>query len=182
MDYAESDQASTAPASASEGTSLPLQTLVQIARQSGTGNPATCEVFIELLATGRVLRNEFRRVLAALDLSETKFSALVTLYALDPLPSNAADLAYHAETSRAAMTEILDYLGGHDWIQRERIGQDRRIIHVRLTEAGRDIAARAIRRILDTASDYTNTLSLPQREALAAACAALRHHLLPQSS
>ena len=153
---------------------LPLQGLLCIARQSGIAEPARCGVTINLLVTSRAVRNGLQRIMRPLGLSEARFNALVTLYVLDPVPVSPANLAHHAAITRTAMTDTLDQLAMHGWISRERQKTDRRVIHIRLTDQGRETAGAAIRRFLKAAEDFSETLNPGQPDSFSAVCLVLR--------
>lgn len=150
--------------------SLPLQRLISIAKQSGIAEPSNCEVTLQLLVTSRAVRASVDRIVKPMGLSEARFLTLVTLYILDPVPSCPADLAYHAEITRSAMTDTLDQMELQGWVRRQRTPSDRRAIHIHLTEAGRKVAALAIRRILQVTSEISNRLKPGQRKQFTTLC------------
>jgi len=155
---------------------LPLQGLLCIARQSGMAEPARCGVTINLLVTSRAVRNGMQRIMRPLGLSEARFNALVALYVLDPVPLSPANLAHHAAITRTAMMDTLDQLATHGWISRERRKTDRRVIHIHLTDQGREAADAAIRRFLKAAEDFSETLNPGQQDSFSAVCRVLRQH------
>jgi DNA-binding MarR family transcriptional regulator len=149
---------------------LPHQGLLSIARQSGMAEPARCGVTINLLITSRAVRNGMQRIMRPLGLSEARFNALVTLYVLDPVPVSPANLAHHAAITRTAMTDTLDQLEMNGWISRVRQKTDRRVIHIHLTDQGRVITGAAIRRFLEAAEDFSETLNPGQQASFSTVC------------
>lgn len=159
----------------SEGSAtLPLRRLLCFARQSGVAEPSSCAITLLLLSTSRAVRHGIERVMKPLGMSEARFLSLVTLYTLDPAPSCPANLAYHVEITRTAMTDTLDQMEKQGWVRRERLAGDRRVIHVFLTDKGRDIAAGAIRDFLQVASSLTASLKPAQHRIFGAVCRKLR--------
>lgn len=161
-----------------EWVTLPFQRLLSIARQSGIVEPSRCAVTIGLLSTSRVVRHGLQRMMKPLGLSEARFFSLVTLYVLDPAPSTPANLAYHVEVTRAAMTDTLDQMQKLGWIQRQRLTVDRRVIHIHLTAAGREKAAESIECFLKIAAEMGELLTPTHHRAFDAVCCKLRDHAL----
>lgn len=155
---------------------LPLQRLLCIAHQSGMAELADCAVTLQLLSTSRAVRLGVQRIMRPLGLSEARFFALVTLYTLDPEPSCPANLAHHAEITRTGMTDTLDQMEKQGWIRRERTTADRRVVHVHLTDAGREISQAAIRCFLKAAESFSESLRPTQQAVFGEVCQHLRRH------
>jgi DNA-binding MarR family transcriptional regulator len=113
------------------------------ARQSGVGDLDSCRTIMAILTASRAIRRQMDREFGTEELTESRFATLITLYAMAPLSATPTDLAYHAEVSRAAMTDVVDALDKHGWIVRERRG-DRRLKPVRISAQGRNVAVRCI--------------------------------------
>lgn len=141
----------------------PLKMLVRITRQSQLGDPEACAAILALLSASRQLHNHLHRVLARLDLSEVKLTTLVSLYAIDPEPSTPADLALHAQVSRATMTDTLEALHTRNWIVRDRTRSDRRVLHIHLTDEGRALIERTVRPFLTTLNQCAQALPPEER-------------------
>jgi DNA-binding MarR family transcriptional regulator len=163
------------PSMENEPVLFPLQQLLQVARQSGVAEPVTCATSLTMLVTGRAIHRRLAEMLRSLGLSEARFFTLVTLYMRDPVPSSSADLAYHTEITRSAMTGLLDTMAERGWIcRRHRLSTDRRLSRVSLTDKGRKAVAAAIRRFLQFAAEISQDLHPRQHELLDEACALLR--------
>lgn len=154
----------------------PLKMLVRIARQSGLGDPDACTAILAMLSTSRRLHHHFQRVLARFDLSEVRLTTLVVLYALDPSPSSPADLALHAQVSRATMTDTLETMRLRNWIVRDRTRFDRRVFHIRLTDEGRAIVEQAVSPFLSTVNLCAQALTRAERDTSLRICAHLNRH------
>jgi DNA-binding MarR family transcriptional regulator len=79
--------------------------------------------------------------LAPLDLSAAQFSVIATL-AKDPQPKSAADLCKEISYDAGAMTRMLDRLESKGLIRRKRSPEDRRLVHLELTEEGTGVYPR----------------------------------------
>jgi DNA-binding MarR family transcriptional regulator len=75
---------------------------------------------------------------APLTLAQYRVLALIVT-----APERASRLAAQVDTTRAAMTGVLDALEGHGWIVREDVAGDRRGVSLTVTEAGADALATA---------------------------------------
>jgi DNA-binding MarR family transcriptional regulator len=142
--------------------SPPNRFLIGAARQSGTGDPDSCRTVMAILAASRAIRRALDRELGTEELTESRFTSLVTLYAVAPLSATPADLAYHAQVSRASMTDVVAALEKHGWVERET-GRDRRVRPLRITPLGSSVAVRAVHRFLHLASCVAGDLSLADR-------------------
>lgn len=157
-------------------SSQPMDMLVRIARQSRLGDADGCATLLTMLATMRLLRLHLQQVLTPLKLSEVKLSTLVSLYALDPIPSSPSDLSFHSQVSRPTMTDTLESMRSSGWIIRERSHKDRRVTLVRLTDSGRALVENAVRPFLTAISRCSETLSAHERQTIVRACAHLDAH------
>lgn len=158
---------------------FPLQQLLRIARQSGIAEPLACASSLNLLTSGRAVHHSLIRVLKPLGLSEARFFALVTLYTLDPSPLSPADLAYHTEITRPAMTGLLDTMAERGWICRKRrLTKDRRFSRVSLTDKGREVTVFAIYQFLKSAAEIAEDLKPEQHLLFDKLCALLRRRSL----
>lgn len=129
---------------------LAARTLLAIARQRRGLDGARCQLVFEHFDTAFALQTTLHRMLADENLSELQFGVLVALFALDPEPAIAADLASYTAVSRAAITDVLVRLESLQLIQRTRDLADRRVYRLRLTDAGRAAVERALVRYLET--------------------------------
>jgi DNA-binding MarR family transcriptional regulator len=79
---------------------------------------------------------EADRRLAPLELSSAQFIIIATL-ALADAPKSASDLCKGISYDAGAMTRMIDRLESKGLIRRSRSSDDRRLVHVELTEEGR---------------------------------------------
>lgn len=160
----------------SDCLSQPLKMLVRIARQNHLGDPDACAAVLAMLSTSRLLHQHFQRALAQLELSEVRLTTLVSLYALDPEPSTPADLAFHSQVSRATMTDTLEAMRLRNWIVRARAPDDRRVLHIHLTDEGRTLVERAVRPFLSTVNLCAQVLTRDERTTTVRICTHLNRY------
>jgi DNA-binding MarR family transcriptional regulator len=144
----------------------PQRLLLSVARQSGIGDPESCSIIMSILAAGRAIR---RALLGFQDNSGAHFATLLTLYALDPLPATAADLAYHAEVSGSSIADVIEALDRRGLVEWGAGGPEQ-IAPVHLTELGHQVAARAVRSFLQVASTLAGDIGAPNGNATIETC------------
>jgi len=153
---------------------LPLRTLLTVARQRDGLDEARCRVVLEFLDAAGSVDGVLQRTLSELGLTEHKFSILVALFALDPAAATPADLSVHTGVTRSAMTALLDALETRGLVVRRRDTRDRRVVYVELTEAGRVAANAALMDYLQTADKLAQSVPPADQAALRQSCALLR--------
>jgi DNA-binding MarR family transcriptional regulator len=115
---------------------LAFQALTSLARLRGGIDDKRCHLVFELLCAGDAIHAAIQRQLAAKGLNELRLNVLSVLFVNDPAPITPADLAYHANVTRSAMTDAIDSLEKHGLVVRNRDKRDRRMIDICLTEEG----------------------------------------------
>ena len=107
---------------------------------------------------------EVDRQLAPADLTNAQWVPLYKLYLGQA--STAAELARVCLLDAGAMTRTLDRLEHKGLCQRKRSEEDRRVVHIVLTEAG-ELAAKAIPRVLcDVQNAHLEGFSVQELEQL----------------
>jgi DNA-binding MarR family transcriptional regulator len=98
---------------------------------------------------------------APLTLAQYRVLALIVT-----APERASRLAAQVDTTRAAMTGVLDALESHGWIVREEVERDRRGVSLAVTPAGAEALAAAdasmgewLSQVLDCADDAAEVLT-----------------------
>ncbi len=155
---------------------LVFRTLLAIARQRADYDETRCHALLGLLAAADSIRSTARQELHRLALSEHQFSSLVVLRALDPEPALPTTIASHTDTSRAAMTDIIDTLLARGVVERRRSKEDRRNYLISLTDAGRALADRAETVLLQTVTQLSQRLRDTEPQLLVGACQRLTTH------
>lgn len=105
---------------------------------------ARCALAFAYLGAAERMRCGLRSALARHQLSDLQFAILVLLFDVDPEPVSMAVLADQAGVSRSAVTDAVDSLEASGLASRARDRRDRRIIHGRITAAGREKVDKAI--------------------------------------
>jgi len=176
----ESPHAPPPRAPLSDGRSgLLVRTLLAVARQRNELDETGCRLVLDLLHTAIALRRRLGAELGSEGLTELRFFVLVVLFALDPEPAVAADLAVHTGATRASVTAVLDHLETAGLTGRARDPDDRRVIYVRLTDAGRRAADRAMANFLRRAGTLARPVDAMQRESAGRMFAALLAEAAP---
>ena len=93
------------------------------------------DAYIKLMRAADSVRSALENHLNAHDLTENQFGALEAIYHLGPLHQH--ELGRKLFTSKGNLTVLVDKLEARGLVQRERDSNDRRLIAVHLTDAGR---------------------------------------------
>lgn len=101
-------------------------------------------------------------------LTHGQFAVLEALLHLGPL--NQRDLARKLLRSGGNVTVVIDNLEKRGWVRRERQKQDRRMVIVSLTSAGRRLIARIFPRHAAAITAEMSRLSPDEQETLRALC------------
>lgn len=132
------------------------------------------EVVGRLLLCARHLENALVAALKPLGLSFGDFDVLNTLRRIGE-PANPTELAAAALITSGAMTARLDRLAAAGLVDRATDPNDRRGVRVRLTEAGVDIADRALKAVLDADEQFLGPLDRNKRVIAADLLRSLLH-------
>jgi DNA-binding MarR family transcriptional regulator len=151
----------------------PRRLLLAVAQQSGIGKPDSCRIILSMLYASRAVRRALCRELGEefgfQDNSGAGFVTLITLYALSPVPATAADLACHAEVSRASMTDIIEALEQRGLVTRYLDGRGR-VTLIDLTDRGQEAAVLAVHRFLQVMSDLAGDIGSANGSATIETC------------
>ncbi|MDR3707783.1 MAG: MarR family transcriptional regulator [Capsulimonadaceae bacterium] len=124
------------------------------------------DVMVKLMRAARSMSDWIDAAIAPTGLTDSQFGVLETLYHLGPLkPSQLADKHL---TSRNNLTVIIDNLEARALVRRERDTQDRRAIHVHLTDSGRALIKQALPGFVTAIVGRISVLSEEEREVLGA--------------
>jgi len=108
---------------------------------------------------------------AALDLSFTQWIALKVIQ--DGVVSNAGELAREVGITTGATTRLVDTLEEHGLLGRDRGSEDRRVVKLTLTDAGREVTAALTPDVVDAWSDIFADVDQAEAEAFIATLAKL---------
>lgn len=87
------------------------------------------------------------------------------------------DLAYLLGIRPQSLSEVLDHLEKSGLIERQRSEQDKRVIHVSLTEAGRERSTKVAEDRKKSATDMLSVLSEEEKDQLATIMDKIASHL-----
>ncbi len=79
-------------------------------------------------------------------LTSTQWITMISLHF--GFADTCAALAREISHDKGAMTRLIDVLEARGWVERERDADDRRVVKLRLTEPGLEVAIRARRRVI----------------------------------
>ncbi|MGG1661811.1 MarR family winged helix-turn-helix transcriptional regulator [Brevibacillus sp. NRS-1366] len=65
----------------------------------------------------------------------------------------------------SAITAMIDRLDKHDYVIRDRDEEDRRVVHIRMTDGGKDILSQAKQKRQDTLQQHFSALSPEEMES-----------------
>lgn len=147
--------------------------LAEIRRRGQGQDEAAIRLCFELLSLASAIDRDCAAHLAPYGLSEGRF---VLLFLLDGAEDGLSprDLAERAGVTPATITGLLDGLERDGLIVRTPDGQDRRKVRIRLTDAGRDVGARAFARHGGWIAGLFSDLSVADRAGLGRALAQVR--------
>lgn len=94
---------------------------------------------------GKLLENR-NKMLKAQGINETLFMALITLESQENHSIQPSELSCALGSSRTNATRIADELEKRGWIERRESDNDRRCLHLQLTERGISSCAKCYRR------------------------------------
>lgn len=137
------------------------RTLLAIADRREEIDASSCRAVFSRLAQEARVRRLLEQALGRHHLSSLQFAILVVLFEAAPEPIPMAILAQQAEVSRPAVTDALRQLEKLNLTTRTRDSRDRRIIHARITEPGREKIERAVNDFLHAASDAAHCVEKP---------------------
>jgi DNA-binding MarR family transcriptional regulator len=112
----------------------------------------------------RYLEDEASRELIGLEVTPSQMNALFALYGMDDLPMG--ELAEQMGLTESAATRLVDRLINMNLVRRDRDEQDRRVVRVRLSTYGRQLAELVFERRQQQFTRFAERLEQPAREAL----------------
>jgi MarR family 2-MHQ and catechol resistance regulon transcriptional repressor len=124
--------------------------------------------FINLQRASNSLALRLSPKLEAEDLTVSQFGVLETLLHLGPLCQRT--IAEKLLRSGGNITLVLDNLEKHGWVRRERQKDDRRMIVIHLTPAGRKLISRVFPQHARAIANEMSALGPSEQEALQRLC------------
>ncbi|AUW92731.1 MAG: MarR family transcriptional regulator [Sulfobacillus thermosulfidooxidans] len=112
----------------------------------------------------RYLEAEASRELIGLEVTPSQMNALFALYGVPNLPMG--ELAEQLGLTESAATRLVDRLINMNLVRRERDDQDRRVVRVRLSSYGKQLAELVFERRQAQFSRFAERLDQKSRDAL----------------
>ena len=110
--------------------------------------------------------------LATDDLTTTQWMALISIHF--GFADTCVGLARSLAHDKGAMTRLIDAMEERGWVTRSRAPDDRRLVQLALTEAGRDVTLAARRKAIECWNDWLADWSDAEIEGLIATLVRLR--------
>jgi MarR family 2-MHQ and catechol resistance regulon transcriptional repressor len=136
-----------------------------------TGSPAearTLDTFIKLTRCTNALLARLAERASIGELTPSQFAVMEALYHLGPLTHG--EVSAKVLKSVSNITTVIDNLERDGFVRRERDVQDRRVIHIHLTEAGKEKVAAVIPQHAAALVDEFSVLSQSEQEMLGILC------------
>ena len=140
----------------------------------------TLDTFIKLTRCTNSLLTRLAERNTIADLTYSQFAVLETLYHLGPMTQG--EVSQKVLKSGSNMTTVIDNLERDGLVRRERDAQDRRVIHIHLTEAGSSKLEAVFPGHVAALVDEFSVLSASEQEMLGALCKKLGTRNLQGSS
>jgi MarR family 2-MHQ and catechol resistance regulon transcriptional repressor len=102
------------------------------------------------------------------DLTSSQFGVLEVLYHLGPLP--LGEICKKVLSSNSNMTTVVDNLERDGLVRRERDVNDRRVIHIHLTDTGREKITAVFPDHLEALVEEFSVLSASEQETFGRLC------------
>lgn len=128
-----------------ESSFTPIEQMLNVRANRNKGFPLQ-EVLLTRLymhINGKLLENR-NNMLKNQGINETIFMALTTLDAQENQSIQPSELSATLGSSRTNATRIADELEKRGWIERRESGNDRRCLHLTLTEKGNEFLQRML--------------------------------------
>jgi len=136
-----------------------------------SGTPAesrTLDTFIKLTRCTNALLSRLAERATIDDLTPSRFAVLEALYHLGTLTQG--EISRKVLKSVSDITTVIDNLERDSFVRRERDAQDRRVIHVHLTETGTAKLESVLPQHVAALVDEFSVLSESEQETLACLC------------
>lgn len=107
------------------------------------------EAYLNLLRTADVLSRDVEAVLRPAGLSQTQYNVLRILRGAEPAGAKCSEIAARMITRDPDVTRLLDRMESLGLVRRARSAHDRRVVTVRITDAGLRLLRRLDRPIVE---------------------------------
>ena len=156
--------------------------LIKAAEHYPELDPSANEAFLHLLRTGDLVFEATNHFLTRNNISQGRFTVMMLLRRPWVETCTPASLAEESGVTRATMTGLLDTLEKDGMVVRQPDTQDRRTLHVRLTDQGRACLESITPDYFRGISRIMNPLNLAERKELVRLLQKLQEELTPPRS
>lgn len=133
------------------------------------------ELFLNLIRTSEWLQGEFARVFKTHGITQPQFNVLKVLQVEEKSGIPIQKIGARMTTKSSDVTRLVDRLERTGMVKRFRTEEDRRVIYVRLTEAGWAIIDQLEQPLVETHQHTKGYLDRPSLELLNKLLFELRH-------
>jgi DNA-binding MarR family transcriptional regulator len=133
------------------------------------------ELFLNLIRTSEWLQGEFARVFKAHGITQPQFNVLKVLQVEEKCGIPIQKIGDRMTTKSSDVTRLVDRLERSGLVKRFRTEEDRRVIYVRLTEAGWATIDQLAQPLVETHKHTKGHLDRPSLELLNKLLFELRH-------
>jgi DNA-binding MarR family transcriptional regulator len=153
---------------------MPSSLREEIHKKSGFESPQQ-EAALNVVRKAAVLSAGFERLFKGHGLSMATYNVLRILRGAGQPGRMCHEIAQHMVTRVPDVTRLVDRLEQAGLASRERCTKDRRIVYVRLTDAGRDLLTRLDRPVLELHESQLGHMSAPELEQVNELMVRARH-------
>jgi DNA-binding MarR family transcriptional regulator len=116
------------------------------------------ETLVNLLRIGDQLDNRLSRFFREHGLTLSRFNVLRVLL-LEDRPLTCGEIGERMIQVVPAITALVDHLEKQTFVERQRCHQDRRVVHVRITQAGKKLVAEVMQPLAGLENELLGKLS-----------------------
>lgn len=149
----------------------PSDRLSPLARELGKSRPfdsAEQEAYLNLRRTASVVNAEFEQLFRPLSLSEATYNALRILRGVGAVGCPCSRIAENLVARVPDVTRLVDRLEAAGLAERTRVSTDRRVVQVKITQAGLDQLAKLDEPVLDLHARQLGHLTKAELKTLSA--------------
>jgi len=156
--------------------------LLKAAGRYPTLDPTANEAFLHLLRTGDMVFEDIGHFLTRHNISQGRLTVMILLHRPWLTTFTPASLADESGVTRATMTGLIDTLEKDGMVIRQADAQDRRTVHVSLTEQGCAILEMMLPDYFACISRIIQPLTVPERKELVRLLQKIQEGLTPVDS
>jgi DNA-binding MarR family transcriptional regulator len=141
---------------------------------AGFMDPVALGAYVELMGVSEYLHKESLRKLAPFKLGEGRAYVLAILSQHEPASLSHSHLAELMGVTKGNITGLVDGLQHDGYVQRDNSREDRRVMSISLTTAGRKLIGKALHGHLKNVATLMSVLTATERKTLVGLLSKLR--------